>query len=227
MIPYGILVNSSVIILGGLLGILLKKHISENILDTLPPIFGLSALGIGITSTIKMETLSVVILSLIIGTIVGELSKLELQSNYLLRKMGRLCLEENRELFLTLVVLFCASGTGIFGSLNAGMTGDHSILYAKSILDFFTAFSFATVIGIAIIVITIPQFIVQYLLFLIALLFLDQVSQSTLANFQAVGGLITVGIGLNILKITKLKVINMIPGLLMVFPITYLKGIFF
>ncbi len=222
MIPYGTLVNSAAIIFGGLLGTLFGKHIPKHIQNALPPVFGMSSIGIGIVSVMKLETLPVVVLSLIVGTIIGELFRFELRANKLVGKLGRFCADENRELILTLVALFAFSGTGIFGSLHAGMTDNHSILYTKSILDFFTAFSFAAILGFIIILIAVPQFILQLALFLFAWLVLDEIPAIMIGNFQAVGGLITIAIGLKILKIKELDVINMLPGLALVFPFTSL-----
>ena len=222
MIPFGVLANGGGIAAGGILGILLAKYLPKSLLKALPPVLGLCALSIGLVNIIKLDNLLVVILSLILGTIVGELGKLEERATKLVGKLGPLCKVENRSLFLSLVVLFCASGTGIFGSLQAGMRGDHSILYAKAILDFFTSFSFSSILGILISAIAIPQMLFQVLLFYVAGGFLSMLPVGMVANFQAVGGLITFAIGLRILQIKELSVLNFTPALLLVFPLTRL-----
>jgi len=226
MIPFGVLANGGAVAIGGLFGILMARHLPKSLLKALPPVLGLCALTIGLINIIKLDNLLVVILSLILGAIVGELGRLEEHATRLVEKLGPLCKEENRSLFLSLVVLFCASGTGIFGSLQAGMTGDHSILYAKAILDFFTSFSFALTLGILISAIAIPQMLFQALLFFIASGFLSTLPVGMIANFQAVGGLITFAIGLRILQIKELGVLNFTPALLLVFPLTRLLELF-
>ena len=226
MIPFGVFANGGAVAIGGLFGILMARYLPKSLLKALPPVLGLCALTIGLVNIIKLDNLLVVILSLILGAIVGELGRLEERAASLVAKLGPLCKEENRSLFLSLVVLFCASGTGIFGSLQAGMTGDHSILYAKAILDFFTSFSFALTLGILISAIAIPQMLFQALLFYVAGGFLSTLSVVTIANFQAVGGLITFAIGLRILQIKELSVLNFTPALLLVFPLTQLLELF-
>lgn len=222
MLPIGVLVNSATIIGGSLVGVLGTKVLPAQILLSLTPAFGLSAVGIGIVNCVKLETLPVVVLALIIGTLVGEALKLEQSANRGIHKLGSFMTIPDKELFLSLVVLFCFSGTGIFGSISAGMNGDFSILYTKAILDFFTAFSFAATLGMAPALIALPQFAIQALLFHIAALALKSVDLQTIGNFQAVGGLITIAIGIRILKIRDMNALNYTPALILVFPLTKL-----
>jgi uncharacterized protein len=226
MIPFGVFANGGAVAAGGLFGILMARYLPKSLLKALPPVLGLCALSIGLVNIIKLDNLVLVILSLILGAIAGELGRLEERAAKLVAKLGPLCKEENRSLFLSLVVLFCASGTGIFGSLQAGMTGDHSILYAKAILDFFTSFSFALTLGILISAIALPQMLFQALLFYIAGAFFSTLPVGMIANFQAVGGLITFAIGLRILQIKELSVLNFTPALLLVFPLTWIWELF-
>lgn len=227
MIPYGVLVNAAAIAIGGALGAFLGKFFPKRVLDALPPTFGLSAMSIAFVNVIKLDNMSVVILSLILGTVIGELLRLESKAEAAVGKLGSLCKEENRGLFLSLVVLFCFSGTGIFGSMQAGMNADHSILYAKAILDFFTAFAFATSLGILVSTIAIAQTLVQLTLFFFSLTFLGTLPSHMISNFQAVGGLITFAIALKILKIKELKVLNYTPALLLVFGMTKVWAMIF
>lgn len=222
MIPYGVLANGSGIVLGGLLGCLIAKYLPQSLIKALPQVLGLSAICIGIVNIIKLDNMIVVMLSLILGTIIGELAALERRAIVFVKKLGPLCKEENRSLFLSLVVLFSASGTGIFGAMQAGITNDHSILYAKAILDFFTAFSFATSLGLMIASIAIPQMSLQALLFFLAWAFFGSLPAEMVANFQATGGLITFAIGVKILNIKELNILNYTPALLIVFPLTKL-----
>lgn len=222
MVPTGVLVNSLAIIGGSLVGVIGTKVLPQRLLLSLTPVFGLSAVGIGIVNCIKLKTLPVVVLALIIGTLVGEALKLEQGANQGIHKLGSFIRIADKELFLSLVILFCFSGTGIFGSLSAGMDGDFSILYTKSILDFFTAFSFAATLGMAPALIALPQFVIQAALFSVAALTLKSVDAATIGNFQATGGLITLAIGIRILKIREMNALNYIPALIVVFPLTTL-----
>ncbi len=222
MIPYGVFANSSAVFLGGLLGVLGARIFSKELLGSLTPVLGLSAMTIGMVNIIKLANLPPVILALLAGTLVGEALKLEARANTGITKLEAYITVSDRALYLSSVVLFCVSGTGIFGALHAGMSGDHTILYTKAILDFFTAFSFAATLGIAVSYIALPQFLVQVLLFYFAAVTLQKVDQTMLANFQAVGGVITFAIGMRVLQLREMRVLNYTPALLLIFPLTAL-----
>lgn len=226
MIPYGVFTNSSAVLLGGIVGVLGTRLFSKELLASLSPVLGLGAIGIGIVNTVKLESLPPVILALILGTLIGEAMKLEARANKAIGRLESFIKVPDRALYLSLVVLFCASGTGIFGSLHAGMSADHSILYTKSILDFFTAFSFAATLGIAVSYIALPQFLVQSTLFYSAAFALHSVDLTMIANFQAVGGLITFAIGIRILKLREMNILNYTPALVLIFPLTMIWELF-
>jgi len=230
-IPFGIIANSCAIVLAGLLGVLLREKIPSRILETMPVTLALAAMTIGISAIFKLTSVPVVVLSLVIGSVIGELLDIDRNLLNVMKKLQRFSIfaigKEQQELFITLLVLFGASGTGIFGALHAGMTGDHSILLAKTVLDFFTAISFATTLGIIVSTLVIPQFVIQFLLFVLAYWVMPFVTDPMLANFQATGGIITFAIGLKIAKIKDIRAVNLIPALFIVFFITALWERFF
>ena len=111
------------------------KIISTEIKEALPNIFGLSAITMGISLIIMLKSLSAVVLALIVGTVIGELLNLE---DNLLKGLHKLeqklpvnLDDEQMDVLISMIILFCFSGTGVFGAMNSAMTGDHSILYAK------------------------------------------------------------------------------------------------
>ena len=106
--------------------------------------------------------------------------------------------------------------------MNSGMTGDHSILYAKSVMDFFTAMIFGTTAGYLVGFIAVPQLIIGTLLFYGASFILPLVTDIMLANFKACGGIITLAVGLKISNIKKTRVLNILPALVLVFPFSLL-----
>lgn len=219
--PYGVIVNCAAIFAGGVIGAILKNRFSEKIKEALPNIFGLSAITIGITLIIKLESLSAVILAMIVGTVIGEL--LNLEENLLsgLKKMESklpFSLDEKQlDVLISMIILFCFSGTGVFGAMNSAMTGDHSILYAKAIMDFFTAIIFGTTAGYLVGFVAVPQLVVGLLLFSGASYILPLVTDVMLNNFKACGGLITLAVGLKISGIKYSRVLNMLPALVLVF----------
>ena len=120
------------------------------------------------------------------------------------------------DVLISMIILFCFSGTGIFGAMNSAMTGDHSVLIAKAIMDFFTAVIFGTTAGYLVGFVAIPQFLVGILLFAGASYILP--FETMLSNFKACGGIITLAVGLKIADIKRSRVLNILPSLVLVFP---------
>lgn len=224
--PQGVIINCMTVFIGGILGAFLKKHFPKKLSDALPNIFGLSAISMGIYLIIRLQSLAAVVLAIIVGTVLGEL--LGLEGNLLsgLKKLeGKLPTdmnEEQLEIIISLIILFCFSGTGIFGTMNYAITGDISILYAKSVMDFFTAIIFGTTAGFLVGFIAIPQFAIGLLLFFGASYILPFTNDLMLSNFKACGGIITLAVGLKISNIKKTRVLNILPALILVFPFSLL-----
>lgn len=220
--PQGVIINCIAVFIGGILGAFLKSHFPKKLAESLPNIFGLSAIAMGIYLIIRLESLAAVVLAVIVGTVFGELLGLEENLLIGLRKLeGKLPVrldEDQMDIIISLIILFCFSGTGIFGAMNSAMTGDQSILYAKSVMDFFTAIIFGTTAGFLVGFIAIPQFAVGILLFCGASYILPYVSDLMLSNFKACGGIITLAVGLKIANIKKNRVLNILPALILVFP---------
>lgn len=224
--PYGIITNCIAVFLGGVLGAFLKNHFPQKLKEALPNIFGLSAITMGISLIIMLKSLSAVVLALIVGTVIGELLNLE---NNLLKGIHRLeerlpltLDDEQMDVLISMIILFCFSGTGVFGAMNSAMTGDHSILYAKAVMDFFTAIIFGTTAGYLVGFIAVPQFVVGILLFGGASYILPLVTDTMLANFKSCGGIITLAVGLKIAGIKRTKVLNILPAIAIIFPLSCL-----
>ena len=149
--PIGVIVNCCAVFFGGILGAFLGNKIPERLRLALPLTFGAASMGMGVIYTNKIHTLPAVALALIVGSASGELIRLEEIIGKIAHKakgpIERIFSKNKNdsnsnnqefiEKFVGVLILFCASGTGIFGALKEGMTGDYSILIAKSILDFF------------------------------------------------------------------------------------------
>ena len=131
------------------------------------------------------------------------------------------------EKFVAILVLFCASGTGIFGAMNEGMTGDYSLLIVKSFLDLFTAAIFATALGYTVATLAVPQLVIQASLFFLAVKILPLTTPAMIADFSACGGLIMVATGLRIAGIKPFAVANMLPALFIAMPISAMWVHFF
>ncbi len=194
--PIGVLIDSSSILIGGIIGAIAGNKIPEKISNSLTGIFGLSAITMGITLIIQMDALTAVVMSLIVGTLLGECLNLE---NSLIRGLsfcasklpGKDLSKEQMDNLISMIILFCFSGTGIFGSINSGISGDHTILIAKSIMDFFTAIIFGAITGYLVSAIAIPHIILNVFLFFFGSLLFPLLTDSMVQDFKAVGGIIT------------------------------------
>lgn len=226
--PIGILTNAAAILAGGLLGSAVGKKIPARIKDALMIVFPFCSITIGITQVVKMHALSVIVLAMILGTILGEALQLETLVDRAFSQLIRRCFssvrldEDYMVQFITIVVLFCASGTGIYGSLNEGLTHDSSIMITKSILDFFTAIIFAAVLGKTVSIIAAPQCVIFLLLFFSARLILPLTTDSMIADFSAVGGVITIAAGFRMAKLMPIRLVNFLPAMVLVFPLSWI-----
>ena len=224
--PIGVICNTLAIAIGGAAGAMLGGRLSDSFKEKLTLVFGICAMGIGITSIVLMANLPAVILSLILGTILGSVLRLgERISRGGARLAGLFPQKggnQDTALLVTTIVLFCASGSGIFGSIVSGISGDHSILLAKSILDLFTAMIFACTLGMVVSAVAIPQFVIFLLLFLLAKVIYPLTTPAMINDFKAVGGLILLATGLRIAKVRDFPIADMIPAMLIIWPISWM-----
>ncbi|MBF9003053.1 DUF554 domain-containing protein [Vibrio nitrifigilis] len=228
----GPLVNASAIICGSLLGTLFGNKISNSMKERMPMVFGLASMGIGLSMAIKVKLLPAVVLSLILGAIIGELIHLEENikrvANILKSLITRFVsppnssMEQNAYMdrFISILILFCVSGTGIFGSMNEGMTGDPSLLIVKSFLDFFTAAIFAITLGLPVATLAIPQTLVQVILYFSANAIMPLTTPTMIADFSAVGGLLVFATGFRICGSINFPLANLLPSLIIAMPIS-------
>jgi uncharacterized membrane protein YqgA involved in biofilm formation len=235
----GPFVNGASVVTGSLSGAFLGNRISENLRTKMPMVFGVASMGLGIAMIVKVKFLPAVILALLLGTLIGELCHLETGVQRLaahakgfIERFAKpadssLTQDQFLEKFVAILVLFCASGTGIFGAMNEGMTGDYSLLMVKSFLDLFTAAIFATALGYTVATLAIPQFIIQAALFFLAVKILPLTTPMMIADFSACGGLIMVATGFRIAGIKNFAVANMLPALFLAMPISALWLRFF
>ena len=225
--PVGVIANVLSVFIGGIIGYLLRKRFSESLKASLNGAFGLAALVIGISLLDGMHSLSAVILALLVGCSVGDVLKLEDRA---CRGIGTLTRkipwfsgmdEKKTEALISVLILILTSTTGIFGAINEGITGDHSVLLTKSILDFFTAAIFAANVGIIVPFICVPQLALQMALFLSGNTISVFLSDTMIGDFKACGGIIIIAVGFKILNAYRFKVLNFLPALALVLPISY------
>ena len=228
----GPIVNSVALAGGSLAGAALGDRVPVNLRVRMPLVFGLAAVALGVVTLVKVQYLPAVILAFLVGTILGECCHLEtgitrlaghargLVDRLIQPARTQLTHDQFMSTFVALIILFCISGMGIFGSMNEGMTGDPSLLIVKAILDCFTAAIFATALGYPVAVLALPQFLIQAGLFLLAARLLPLLTPAMIADFTACGGIIMIATGVRVAEIKPFAVANMLPALLLVMPIS-------
>lgn len=231
--PY---VNGACVLCGSLLGAAAGNRLGGVLKARMTQVFGLSAMGIGIAMVMKVHSLPAVVLALLLGAMLGEAVRLETGVARLAGLVRRVVervvkpreggpgQEEFLEKFVALGVLFCVSGSGVFGALNEGMTGDATLLIVKAILDFFTSAIFAASLGLSVAILAVPQLAVQAALFFGASLLLPWTTPEMIADFSASGGLVLLATGLRICEIRQFAVANLIPSMFLVMPLSALWG---
>lgn len=232
--PVGILINVGSVLFGGIFGTLLGHRFSTTFKTNITLIFGVCSMGMGISTISLMKYMPAVILAIIAGTAIGlafhlgdwiRKAALHLQkpvAHIFKKQASSLSEDEFLTTLVTVIILFCASGTGIYGSLTSGMTGDHTILISKSILDFFTAAIFACNLGYVVSAIAFPQFIFFFLLFVGAKIIFPLTTPDMIADFKACGGFLMLATGFRMTKIKEFPIADMIPAMLLVMPLSFI-----
>lgn len=224
MALWGSIVNCFTVIVGAVVGLCVKKIIgagSENglsghISDALMKGVALCVLLIGITGAIKTQNVIIVIISMVIGSVIGELCNLE----ELVQRLGKKIEDKTRghfgsvaQGFVTATLLFCVGSMAIVGALNGGLMRDHEMLYTKSLLDMISAFVLASSLGIGVVFSAALVLVYQGSITLLAAWIAPLLSETTIVEMSAVGSLLIVALSLNMLGITKIKVMNYVPAI--------------
>jgi hypothetical protein len=217
----GTLVNVAAICVGSLVGAFLTKGIPDNIKKTLTQGLGLSVILLGLQMAFKTENVLIVISSLAVGGIIGELARIEERLDNLglwieKRKTGETASggEQNvARAFVMASIVFCVGAMAVMGSIEDGLTGKPQILFAKSMLDGIASVVFASTMGIGVIFSSIPVLLYQGGITLAASAASTYLSDWVIAELTATGGLLILGIGLNILELAKIRVGNLLPAI--------------
>jgi len=214
---FGTLVNVGAVIAGSLLGLVIHKRMPEKITKLVFQAIGLFTLFLGFTMAGKTSNYLILIFSLVIGSIIGELLNIEKQINKLsdwIKAKSGSSNAKFSEGFLTSFLLFCMGSMTILGAIEEGMGGNPDLLLAKSILDGFSSIALSAAMGIGVLFSAIPLLIYQGGLTLFAGYLQDYLTTPIINELSAVGGIILIGLGINVLEIKQIRVINMIPALL-------------
>ncbi|HRM36771.1 MAG TPA: DUF554 domain-containing protein [Trichococcus flocculiformis] len=224
MVLLGSLVNSAAIILGGSIGLALKKGLSDRIASAVMNALALCVLYIGVSGMLKGENILITILSMVFGTLVGEWIDLDKKINQLGDEIESRVSSENKEHsvsngFVTASLLFCVGAMAIVGALQSGLTGNHDTLFAKSLIDGIAAIVMASSLGIGVLLSASLILVYEGGITLFANVLAPLLTDSVINEMTCVGSLLIVGLALNMLKLTNLKIMNYAPAVF--FPILF------
>ena len=216
MILLGSAVNGIAIVIGGLIGMFAGKLLPERIRTALVPTMSLVTIGIAVPGMMKTENLLIPILSMVIGTFIGELididGALQKLSNKLQSKFKGSSVAEG---FFTCSLVFAVGAVAVMGALDSGLKGDHNLLYAKALMDGTASIAFAAALGLGVVFSSLTVFVVEGGIALLAGLVADLLSTAVINEISFVGSLLIVGISLNMMGATKLRILNMVPALVL------------
>ena len=223
----GTIVNSLAILVGGLIGIFFGQALPEKMKNTVIQGIGLAVLLIGMSMALQTKNPLIVIASLVIGGVIGEWIDIELRLQQVGRWLENILSKGGKgglftKAFVSTSLIYCVGAMAIMGSLESGLKGIHNILYAKAMLDGISAIVFASSMGIGVLASVIPVFLYQGGITVSAGLLQGILSDPVVAEMSATGGLLILGIGLNILEIKEIKVGNLLPGIFLAIPLTLL-----
>jgi len=216
---FGTLINAFAIIVGGLIGAACNRSLPQRYQVIIFQGMGLFIVAFGISMSIKMEHILISVFSLILGGLTGEFLKLYKQMNTLgewLKRILKFKSERFTEGFVTSSLIYCIGVMAVLGAIEEGTGGFPTILLTKSVMDGFSSIAFAAAFGVGVMFSAAPVAIYQGSITLIVFLFADHINIAIVNELSAVGGILLVGLGINILEIKDIKVVNLLPALVFV-----------
>ncbi|WP_372753584.1 DUF554 domain-containing protein [Labilibaculum sp.] len=221
----GTIVNVVAILVGGSLGLLFRTKIPERMFKIVFQAIGIFTLYLGLSMALKASELLLMVFSLVLGALLGEFLRLEERvdngSQFIKRKIGSSDAHFSTA-FVSSFMLFCLGAMTILGSMEEGMGKEPTLLLTKSMMDGFSSVALAAVMGVGVLFSVIPLLIYQGGLTLLAALFGGLIPEAIITEIAGVGGVLIIGLGLNILEIKKIKVLNMLPALVVEALLCYL-----
>jgi len=215
----GTIVNTVAIIVGSIIGLFLKGGIPKRLDQAIMKALGLSVFYIGISGSLKCTDTLLLILSLVIGVIIGELLDLD----QALQNLGKWIEDQFKknaksesgisEGFVAASLLFCVGSMAIVGSIQSGLEGNHETLFVKSMLDGITSIIYTSTMGIGVVFSAAAVFIYQGIITLASGFLGSVLIETQIINIGAIGSVLIIALGLNMLEITRIKVANFLPAI--------------
>lgn len=223
----GSIINAAAVIIGGLIGLIVHTRLPKKITKTTFQAIGLFTIVLGITMAIKTSYYLAMVISLVLGSIIGSMLHLETLivkvGTYLKKKTGSTN-HQFSEGFITAFMLYCMGSLTLLGAIEEGLGNPPTLLLSKSVLDGFSSIALAASMGAGVIFSALPLFLYQGSITIVTSIVQQSLSEILITELSAVGGVLLVGLGIDILEIKKIPVLNMLPSLAIIFFIIYLVG---
>lgn len=214
MILLGSLVNGGAIIVGGLVGLFAGKLLPERLRGSLMAALSLMTIGIAVPGLLKSSNALIPIISMVAGTLIGELLDIESAVNKLGESLQkRFTGSSVTEGFVTGSLVFAVGALAVMGPLESGLQHQHSLLFSKSVIDGVASVVFASTLGLGVALSGVTVFVVEGAIALLASVVAPYLGDVVVNEITFVGSLLIVGISLNLLGITKLRILNMVPAI--------------
>lgn len=221
MILLGSIVNGAVVVLCGIIGSLVKEKLPRHICDAVVKALSLCIIYIGIDGALSGENALIAIISIAIGTVVGEWIDIDKYMNrfgmFVQNKVSKNSENKIADGFVSATLLICVGAWAITGSMDAGIRGDHTSLFAKTVVDACSTLIMATTLGVGVALSGISVFLYQGALTLLSTVIEPFLTQTIINELTCVGSILIIAIGLNMMGLTKVKVVNMLPSVLIPF----------
>ncbi len=221
----GVIINVITVVIGSSIGLLFKKSIPEKVSTAVMIGLGACTLYIGIAGSLCGENVLIVIASVVLGVIAGTLLNIDGAINKLAKKVETSFKKAGQkgslaEGLITATLLFCVGSMTVTGSIQAGLTGDHSVLITKATLDLVSSMMLASSLGMGVFLASVSVFTIQGGLVMLAGFISPFMSTGAINEMTSVGSILIIMIGTNLMGITKIKVADFLPAILFA-PILY------
>ena len=229
----GVIVNVAAVILGSIIGLLCKKGIKRKVTDAVVLGMGLCVMYVGITGVMKGQNAIVAVLSMALGGALGTMINIDKQINKIGDKLSAKVKTSDQSVsitegFVTASLLFCVGAMSIVGSINSGLgvEGGLEMIYTKSVMDFISSIVLAASIGIGVMFSSAFVLIFQGGIVLLATLLAPVLTANAIAEITCVGSILIIGLALNIVGATKIKIANYLPAIVFAPIIVYVLSLF-
>ena len=216
----GVLANSLAVLAGGIIGMLCGSRIKSKYTDSLMVALGLATMGMGVASTVGTTDVLCIIVCCSLGTVIGEILHIDDGVNALGRFAERKFAGKGGDsgsftsAFVSCSIMFCIGSMAVMGSVEAGLNGDNSILFAKAVLDLIASLAYGAAMGIGVAVSFVCVLAVEGALTLLASALAPLLTDAIVTEMSAVGGVLLIGLAINLLGLRQqpVKIANMLPG---------------